>query len=87
MATVGLSENPYAPGEVRQPEGPARRRISSRLQQTEGSFALGFGLLGLWGLLGCWLLAKPETKRGAGMGFLARLLFVVVLIGVMALLG
>jgi hypothetical protein len=64
-----MQHNPYTPpvdnwGGQFQPPVP------------EGSFGLGVFLgflLGLWGWLGCLLLAKAETKRGAKWGFLSRI--------------
>lgn len=50
-----------------------------------GSFPLGFGLgflLGLWGLLGCFLLGKADTKRGAGYGFLSRIGLTLVVVAI-----
>ena len=56
----------------------------------EGSFGVGFALgflLGLWGLLGCLIAAKRETKRGAGIGFLSRVGLALVVVGIMAAVG
>ena len=74
------SYNPYTP--------PASS-IDGRVVYREGSFGLGFVLgflLGLWGWLGCLVLAKAETKRGSGYGFLSRvgLGVVVAVIAVVA---
>ena len=49
----------------------------------EGNYALGIALgflLGLWGLIGCHVFAKPRTKRGSLHGFLARVAVVVVIV-------
>lgn len=68
-------ENPYAP------PTPAVPFTPDGIPEEEGSFGLGVVLgllLGLWGLLGCHLLAKYETKRGAKYGFLCRIALTVV---------
>lgn len=48
-------------------------------------FALGFGI-GLWGLLGALFLAKPRTKKGAGIGFLSRIGVTLLVVGIMVAL-
>lgn len=78
-----MTENPYAPGKAPLPQ-------FDQAPVAEGSFALGAVLgfvFGLWGWLGCLLLAKPETKRGAGIAFLVRLVLTFLLIGVTVALG
>lgn len=62
--------NPYAA-----PVANVEERFEEHFVVHEGTFGGGFALgfiLGLWGWLGCLLLAKAETKRGATYGFLSR---------------
>ncbi len=52
--------NPYAPGAL------------ATSAETEGSLGLGIALgflLGCFGLIGCLIWGKPQTKKGAGIGF------------------
>ncbi|MCA8920340.1 MAG: hypothetical protein KDD82_00950 [Planctomycetes bacterium] len=79
-------ENPYSP-----PTRPvADLGGPSHAQALEGSFGLGIFLgvfLGLWGWLGCLLLAKPQTKRGALFGFLGRIAAILLLMALLMLTG
>lgn len=56
----------------------------------DGRYGLGVALglvLGLWGLLGCLIFAKPVTKRGAIHGFLGRLGLTVIVVIIALALG
>lgn len=73
--------NPYA--SPRSPVGGEFSRGRGKPPVAEGSYGLGVFcgvVLGLWGLLGCHLLGKSETKRGSLHGFLGRLAGVVVVV-------
>lgn len=75
--------NPYATPR-------ATIRDHGTVQVAEGSYGLGVAcgaLFGLWGILGCALLAKAETKRGALHGFLGRLAVVAVIMVIAIALG
>lgn len=79
------SDNPYAA-----PHAKVGDRRRPRPQGEEGSYGFGLFLgflLGLWGMLGCVVFAKPETKRGSVHGFLARLLFALIVIGIALAMG
>ena len=55
----------------------------------DGSFGLGVALgaiLGLWGWIGCLVFAKPATKRGAGYGFLGRVVVTLIAVAVALLI-
>jgi hypothetical protein len=75
-------ENPYAT-----PQAKVRDRSLATTAVAEGSYGLGLacgGILGLWGVIGCALLAKADTKRGALHGFLGRLVLVLVIVALAA---
>jgi hypothetical protein len=58
---MGVYGNPYAPGAL--PVGPGAE---------EGSLGIGIALgfiFGCFGLIGCLIWGKPQTKKGAGIGF------------------
>lgn len=77
-------QNPYAV-----PQAKVRDRYETT-EVAEGSYGLGLacgGIFGLWGVLGCALMAKSETKRGALHGFLGRLLLVAVIVGIAVATG
>jgi hypothetical protein len=81
MEAMEHTDNPYAP-----PERQVYAHPNEGVLVPEGSFGLGVALgslLGLWGLIGCLVLGKAETKRGAKYGFLGRIGLVVVLVFVM----
>lgn len=64
---MGTGNNPYAPPDPYSGYDPPIE---------EGSYGLGIALgfiLGLWGLIGCLIAAKPLTKKGAKHGFLYRI--------------
>lgn len=80
-----MSSNPFeAPSSIEPP--PAYSQPFQPVQ--EGSLGLGIALgaiLGLWGWLGCLLLAKPLTKKGAGYGFAGRVAVTIVAVLIMLL--
>lgn len=74
----GNAENPN-PFEA--PAASLKPKITAQPDAGEGRYGLGVTLglvLGLWGLLGCLVFAKPVTKRGAIHGFLGRLGLTVI---------
>ncbi|MBL4848362.1 MAG: hypothetical protein JKY65_22815 [Planctomycetes bacterium] len=74
--------NPYATPRSRVDDGSSPTRGS----EPEGSYGIGLacgGVFGLWGLVGCHLMGKSETKRDSVHGFLGRLgIAAVVVLGV-----
>ena len=77
-AESSAGPNPYAA-----PRSRVRDRSAVRTEVAGGSYGLGIALgafFGLWGILGCALMAKPETKRGSLHGFLGRLGVVGVIV-------
>jgi hypothetical protein len=59
---AGAYGNPYAPGAL--PVGAPGAE--------EGSLGIGIALgfiFGCFGLIGCLIWGKPQTKKGAGIGF------------------
>lgn len=61
--------------------------MNSVVSGGEGSYGLGLvcgGVFGLWGILGCYVLGKPETQRGSVHGLLARFLLIGVIVAVLA---